>query len=105
MSDKAASEPLRDIELFIDQHPALKSAAARLHAEFADTFDLETIDQFLYSSYDQLTTVQEFLALLAERFARQRMRALAKVPWRGSTSTSRCPTSAFEAGRGPGPRT
>ena len=79
MSDKAASEPMRDIELFIDQHPALKSAAARLHAEFADTFDLETIERFLYSSYDQLTTIQEFLALLAERFARQRIRALAKV--------------------------
>jgi protein-tyrosine-phosphatase len=53
-----------------------------LHSEFADTFDLETIEWFLYSSYDQLAasaTVQDFLALLAERFARQRLRALAKV--------------------------
>lgn len=68
--------------LAIDQRQALKSAAARLHSEFADTFDLETIEWFLYSSYDQLAataTVQDFLALLAERFARQRLRALAKV--------------------------
>jgi arsenate reductase (thioredoxin) len=82
MSDKAATDPLLHVDLSIDQGEALKSAASRLHSEFADTFDLETIERFLYSSYDQLTataTVQEFLALLAERFARQRIRALAKV--------------------------
>jgi protein-tyrosine-phosphatase len=81
-SDKAASEPPRHIEPSIDQRRALESAAARLHSEFADTFDLETIERFLYSSYDQLAataTVQDFLALLAERFARQRLRALAKL--------------------------
>ncbi|WP_232070428.1 arsenate reductase ArsC [Mycobacterium noviomagense] len=64
------------------QRQALKSAVARLHSEFADTFNSETIERVLYSSYDQLAisaTVQEFLALLAERFARQRLRALAKV--------------------------
>jgi protein-tyrosine-phosphatase len=82
MSDNAAGEPLRHIEPSIDQRRALESAAARLHSEFADTFDLETIEWFLYSSYDHLAasaTVQDFLALLAERFARQRLRALAKV--------------------------
>jgi protein-tyrosine-phosphatase len=64
------------------QRHALELAAARLHSEFADTFDARTIERFLYTSYDQLAvraTVQEFLALLAERFARQRIRALAKV--------------------------
>jgi protein-tyrosine-phosphatase len=64
------------------QRQALKSAAARLHSEFADTFSVETIERLLYSSYDQLSTsatVQDFVALLAERFARQRLRALAKV--------------------------
>src|ERR1700761_67406 len=82
MSDKAASEPLRHIEPSIDQRQALKSAAARLNTEFADTLNPETIELFLYSSYDQLAataTVQDFLALLAERFARQRLRALARV--------------------------
>jgi arsenate reductase (thioredoxin) len=82
MSDKAANEPPRHIEPSIDQRRALESVAARLHSEFADTLNLETIEWFLYSSYDQLAataTVQDFLALLAERFARQRLRALAKV--------------------------
>jgi arsenate reductase (thioredoxin) len=82
MSDKGASEPRRHIEPSIDQRQALKSAVARLHSEFADTLNLETIEWFLYSSYDQLAasaTVQDFLALLAERFAGQRLRALAKV--------------------------
>jgi arsenate reductase (thioredoxin) len=82
MSDKAAGEPPRHSEPSIDQRRALKSAAARLHSEFADTLNLETIEWFLYSSYDQIAasaTVQDFLALLAERFARQRLRALARV--------------------------
>jgi hypothetical protein len=46
MSDKAASEPLRHIEPSIDQRQALESAAARLHSEFADTLNLETIEWF-----------------------------------------------------------
>ena len=45
-------------------------------------FGKETVERFLYSSYDQfaeVATVSTFLPLLAERFARQRLRALAKV--------------------------
>ena len=45
-------------------------------------FGEETIERFLYSSYDQFAaraTVPNFLPLLAERFARQRLKALAKV--------------------------
>jgi protein-tyrosine-phosphatase len=45
-------------------------------------FGPETIERFLHSSYDQFTetaTVPTFLPLLAERFARQRLRALAQV--------------------------
>jgi arsenate reductase (thioredoxin) len=82
MRAKPASDPLIHIELSIDQRQALKSAAARLHTEFADTFTPELIDRFVYSSYDQFAdraTIHDFLALLAERFARQRLRALAKV--------------------------
>lgn len=82
MSYKAATEPGLTIELSIDQRQALKSAADRLHTEFADTFKAEIIERFVYSSYDQFAeraTIHDFLALLAERFARQRLRALAKV--------------------------
>ena len=41
-----------------------------------------TIDQFLHSRYDQFaarSSIPNFLPPLAERFARQRLHALAKV--------------------------
>lgn len=74
--------------LTIDQQVALKTAATRLQSEFADTFGVETIERFLYSSYDQFAsraTVLAFLPLLAERFARQRLQALAKVEGKAMT--------------------
>ncbi|MFE3059575.1 arsenate reductase ArsC [Nocardia sp. NPDC059239] len=74
--------------LTVDQQLALKTAAARLQDEFADTFGVETIEKFLYSSYDQFAsraTVLNFLPLLAERFARQRLQALAKVEGKALT--------------------
>ena len=76
----AATQATR--ELSIDQRLALKTAATRLQREFSDTFGVETIEKFLYSSYDQFAgraTVPNFLPLLAERFARQRLTALARV--------------------------
>lgn len=77
-------------DLSIDQMLALKTAAANLRTEFADTFGVETIDRFLHSSYDEFAgraTITNFLPLLAERFARQRLRALAKVEGRGHAGT------------------
>ena len=69
-------------ELGADQKVALRTAAARLHEEFEGVFGAETIELFLHSSYDQFASsarVVSFLPLLAERFARQRLKALAKV--------------------------
>ncbi|GEK19914.1 arsenate reductase ArsC [Cellulomonas xylanilytica] len=69
-------------DLSIDQRHAVMSAAARLATEFQGIFGVETIDRFLTSSYDQFAgraTIPHFLPLLAERFARQRLHALAKV--------------------------
>ncbi len=69
-------------DLSIDQRLALKTAATYLAREFSEYFGVETIDRFLHSSYDQLAgpaVIIKFLPLLAERFARQRLRALAKV--------------------------
>ena len=66
----------------LDQQVALKTAATLLGREFAETFNTETIERFLHSSYEQFAgraTVANFLPLLAERFARQRLQALAKV--------------------------
>jgi protein-tyrosine-phosphatase len=68
--------------LSIDQRQALRQAATTLHDDFSGVFSTETIERFLESSYDQFAaraTVHHFLPLLAERFARQRLHALAKV--------------------------
>ncbi|HEV7650414.1 MAG TPA: arsenate reductase ArsC [Actinophytocola sp.] len=66
----------------IDQQLALRTAATRLRGEFDGAFGTETIERFLHSSYDQFaahSTIPRFLPLLAERFARQRLHALARV--------------------------
>jgi arsenate reductase (thioredoxin) len=82
-------------ELSLDQSLALKVAAERLHREFADTFGIETIETFLHTSYDQFAeraAVPHFLPLLAERFARQRLRALSRVEGKAMSGT---PTVLF----------
>jgi arsenate reductase (thioredoxin) len=69
-------------DLSIDQQVALKSAATRLQRDYEGAFGVETIERFLHSSYDQFAgraTVPNFLPLLAERFAGQRLNALARV--------------------------
>lgn len=86
MSYSTAVEPALHLELSIDQRRALESAAARLHDEFAGHFDIAIIEGLLYSCYDQFAdgaTVHDFLALLSERFARQRL--LASAQTRGIT--------------------
>ena len=79
------TETDRQPELSIDQRLALKTAATNLGREFEGSFGVETIERFLHSSYDQFAGrahIVRFLPLLAERFARQRLRALAKVEGR-----------------------
>jgi arsenate reductase len=69
-------------DLSIDQRHALTTAATRLERDFAEVFGLETIERFLQSSYEQFAgraTIANFLPLLAERFAHQRLYALARV--------------------------
>ena len=83
MTDDVADAPthLRS-DLSVDQREALKAAAAQLQSDFGNSFGLETIERFLHSSYDQFASrasIANFLPLLAERFARQRLRALSKV--------------------------
>ncbi len=68
--------------LSLDQRLALKTAAKVLQTEFAGTFSVETIELFLQTSYDQFADrakFDNFLPLMAERFARQRLIALARV--------------------------
>jgi protein-tyrosine-phosphatase len=68
-----------------DQRLALDHAARKLGDEFAGTFSVETIELFLQTSYDEFAsraTVSNFLPLIAERFARQRLNALARLEGR-----------------------
>lgn len=76
------TEGFRPTDLSIDQQLALRTAAVNLQHEFEGVFGTETIEKFLHSSYDQFAgraSVPNFLPLLAERFARQRLTALARV--------------------------
>lgn len=75
-----ATDPRPRITL--DQQFALKTAATQLQRDFAGVFGAETIERFLAASYEEFAlraTVLNFLPLLAERFARQRLSALARV--------------------------
>ena len=82
MTDSPVTHQLRG-DLSIDQRLALQdrgdpAAATTSTAPSA----VETIERFLHSSYDQFAgraTIPNFLPLLAERFARQRLTALARV--------------------------
>lgn len=77
-------------DLSVDQQHALRTAARRLADQFDGTFGAETIDRFLHSSYDQFAdraSIPNYLPLLAERFARQRLRALARIEGKDTGDT------------------
>ena len=81
-ASRAFANPQPEHEITIDHKVALRGCAERLTREFTGTFNTETIEKFLASSYDQFAdraTVVNFLPLLAERFARERLRALSRV--------------------------
>ncbi|GIE36669.1 putative arsenate reductase ArsC [Actinoplanes italicus] len=70
------------LDISVDQELALRTAAVRLAGEFTGIYGPETIERFLHTSYDQFATthtIPNYLPLLAERFARQRLQALARV--------------------------
>jgi protein-tyrosine-phosphatase len=82
-------------ELPIETQLALKTAAKNLATEFSGTFGVETIELFLITSYDQFAAnarIPNYLPLMAERFARQRLKALAKVEGKSNDGT---PTVLF----------
>ena len=76
------TETYKPPEIRLDQQLALRTAATWLVDEFGTMFGVETIERFLYTSYDQFAanaTITTFLPLIAQRFARQRLQALARV--------------------------
>jgi len=82
-------------ELTVDQRLSLSTAARHLAQEFDGVFGEETIELFLATSYDQFAErakFDHFLPLMAERFARQRLTALAKIE---GQATDGLPTVLF----------
>jgi protein-tyrosine-phosphatase len=66
----------------LDQQNLVQHARTRLENEFAGTFGPETVERFIIDSLGQLAPtarVTNFLPLLTERFARERLQALAKI--------------------------
>ncbi len=74
-------------DLAIDQQLALRAAASRLQEEFGEQIGMDTIHKFLNSSYDHFAaraTIPNFVPLLAERFTRQQLHALARIEDKGA---------------------
>ncbi len=73
----------------------IHSAARDLHTEFRGIFGEETIESLLIDSYEELAskaTVTRWLVVGAERFARQRLQALAHAE---NTATEKKPAVLF----------
>lgn len=78
-----------------DERRALEVAAAQLEREFGDAVEVHTIEHILRSSHDQLAgraMTTDSPPELAERFARQRLHALARVQGKIAGSA---PTALF----------
>jgi arsenate reductase (thioredoxin) len=82
-------------DLSPEQQSSLRTAARNLRNEFDGVFGVETIELFLATSYEQFAAnarIVTFLPLMAERFARQRLKALARVEGKSDDAT---PTVLF----------
>jgi len=68
--------------LSADQALQMRQGAERLRRQFAGKLNAETIERFMIDSFDQLAEnarVSNWLPLLAERFAKERLRALVRL--------------------------
>jgi arsenate reductase (thioredoxin) len=68
-------------DLTLAQRHTLHEAAARLQRAFEGTFGIETIQRYLDDSLARLAgaTYTDYVSLLAERFARERLTAIARM--------------------------
>jgi arsenate reductase len=60
----------------------IKHSLEELQREFLGTFDNETIEHFVVDSYGRIAAkakVKSFIGVLVERFARQRLQAMAQI--------------------------
>ncbi len=71
---------LRDLPL--DQQHLVRTVVAHLEPQFAGTYGAETIQRFVIDSLEQLlptAKITTFLPVLAEKFTKERLRALGRV--------------------------
>lgn len=69
-------------DIALEHRLILRSSSMLLQKNFEGIFGQETIERFLYSSYDEFAarvTVTKYLPTFAERFARERLNALARI--------------------------
>ncbi|MGA3214858.1 MAG: arsenate reductase ArsC [Acidimicrobiales bacterium] len=74
--------PRQLTDLDYDQQQLVHEVSGRLASRFAGMLGPETVERFVVDSMDQVLATAEttaFLPLLTERFARERLQALAKV--------------------------
>ena len=78
----------------LEQRSVVRHAAATLQEEFRGVFAVETIELYLASSLLSLQAakIKNYVPLFSERYARQRLRALARVE---GTVTSSVPAVVF----------
>ena len=71
-----------DDGLTLEERLQIRHAAERLRAQFAGTFNTETVERFMKDSLDMLLAKAKqtlWVPLLAERLARDRLRALRRI--------------------------
>lgn len=79
------TDDLRHDHIPLDHQMVLRSSSMLLQKDFDGTFSQETIERFLNASYEEFAervTVTKYLPTFAEKFARQRLIALARVEGR-----------------------
>jgi arsenate reductase (thioredoxin) len=96
MTESPASQAAHhNPDVALDQQLALKAAASRLQDEFGNQIGMDTIETFLQSSFSHFMAqarIPNFVPLLAERFTRQQLQALARIE---STDADGKPTVLF----------
>ncbi|MBK9739134.1 MAG: arsenate reductase ArsC [Actinobacteria bacterium] len=76
------TDSYRRQDIPLDHAMVLGTSSTILQRDFAGQFGTETIERFLHSSYDEFAgrvAVTKYLPQFAERFARERLSALARV--------------------------
>jgi protein-tyrosine-phosphatase len=81
------ADPLSQAPLQL--RPTLRRVAELLRIEFTGVFAEETIQRFMADSYETLSgaRIKDYVPLFVERFTRQRLRALARVEGKSTSTT------------------